>query len=103
MRLGYAKEKLTDAVYSLATGADRVQERLSHAAADVLIRLRPDDFPEGELRRKFIGIWDDLTFDQPTANEGNIAATLNRTDDEDARAIARRILSLYSAISRLAD
>jgi hypothetical protein len=32
MRLGYAKEKLTDAVDSLATGAGRVQERLSYAA-----------------------------------------------------------------------
>jgi hypothetical protein len=102
MRIGYAKEKSTDAVDSLATGAGRVQERLS-LAADFLIRLRPDDFPEGELRRKFIGIWDDLTFDQPTGDEGNIPATLNRTDDEDARAIARRILSLYSAISKLTD
>jgi hypothetical protein len=102
MSLGYAKEKLRDAVDSLATGAGRVQERLSYAAM-VLIRLRPDDFPEGELRRTFIGVLDDLTFDQAIGEEGSIAATLNRTSDDDARAIARRILNLYFALSRLAD
>jgi hypothetical protein len=32
MRLDYAKEKLTDAVDTLAAGAGRVQQRLSHAA-----------------------------------------------------------------------
>jgi hypothetical protein len=44
MSIGYAKEKLTQAVDSLATGSGRVQERLSYAEI-VLIRLRPDDFP----------------------------------------------------------
>jgi hypothetical protein len=102
MRIGYVDEKLTQAVDLLATGSGRVQERLSYAALE-LIRLRADDFPEGELRRRFNGIWDDLTFEQPTGVEGSIAATLNRTGDEDACAIARRILKLYFAISRLAD
>jgi hypothetical protein len=101
MRIGHVDEKLTQAVDVLATGSGRVQERLSYAALE-LIRLRADDFPEGELRRTFNGIWDDLTFEQPTGDEGSIAP-LNRTDDEDAPAIARRILKLCFAISRLAD
>jgi hypothetical protein len=102
MGIGYTQEKLMQAVASLATGAGRVQERLMSAAI-VLIRLRPDDFPEGELRRTFIGVRDDLTFEQATGDEGDIAATLSRTSDEDARAIAHRILNLYFSISRLAD
>jgi hypothetical protein len=87
MSIEYAKEKLTDAVYSLPTGTGRVQERLGHTAL-VLIRLGPDDFPERELRRTFIGIWDDLTFDEAAGDEGNIAATLSRTSDEDGEAVS---------------
>jgi hypothetical protein len=101
MSIEYAHEKLMQAVDALATGAGRVQERL-HNAAIVLVRLQPNDFPEGELRRTFIGVLDDLTFEQATGDEGHIAATLRLTNDEDARAIAGRILHLYFETSRLA-
>ena len=40
----YALEKLADALYALATGSGRVQERLGDAAI-FLIRVRPEDFP----------------------------------------------------------
>jgi len=100
MSIEYADEKLMEAVYCLATGSGRIQERLA-AAAMVLIRLTPDDFPEGDLRRIFEGVDDDLTFEQPEGDEGSISATLKRTSDEDARAIAQRIVDLYHAVSRL--
>ena len=100
MTIEYAHEKLHDALYSLATGAGRVQERLGDAAYS-LIRLKPDDFPDEGLRRSFNGIVDDLTFEQPRENEGGIVASLRVTDDEDARAIARRIVALYHAVNRL--
>jgi hypothetical protein len=89
-----------DAIYSLATGAGRIQERLGHAAY-TLIRLKPDDFPDKDFQRSFKGIVDDLTFEQPEGDEGSVSATLRCTDDEDARAIARRIVDLYHAVNRL--
>ena len=39
----------------------------------VFMRLHPvqlNDFPEGEFRRRFVGIRDDLTFDEPSGDEG---------------------------------
>jgi len=100
MTIEYAHEKLMDAIYSLATGAGRIQGRLGHAAQS-LIRLKPDDFPDEHLRRSFNGILDDLTYAPPQSSEGSIAASLRVTDDEDARAIANRIVALYHAVGRL--
>ena len=97
MSIEYAHEKLMDAVHSMATGAGRIRDRLQDAAL-VLIRLRPEDFPEGEMRRSFIGIKDDLTFQPPVADEGSIAATLNLTSEDDMREIARRVVALYHAV-----
>jgi hypothetical protein len=37
---------------------------------------------------------------EPWSDEGRIFATLRITDDEDARAIARRILELYHGLDR---
>jgi hypothetical protein len=97
----YALEKLTDAVDALATGAGRVQERLGHAAIH-LVRVRPEDIPDENLRRVFAGVMDDLSYAQAQGDdEGNIRATMRLTDDEDARAIARRIVDLYHEVDGL--
>ena len=100
MSIGYAHEKLLVAVQSLATGTGRINERLRGAVLS-FIPLIPDDFPEVELRRKFMGVVDDLTFQQAKGNEGNIAATLGITSEEDASAIARRIFELYGDVRDL--
>ena len=99
MSIEYTDETLTDAVAALASGAGRIQERL-HDAALSLIRLRPDDFPDGDLRRTFVGVLDDLTYSEGEGSEGEgrLSATLRNTDDEDARAIAKRILRLHYAL-----
>jgi hypothetical protein len=96
----YALEKLSEAVYELATGAGRVQERLVEAAI-YLIRIRPGDIADEDLRRLLVAIKDDLSFDEPKGKEGRIAATLQKTDDADASEIARRILELYDRLGRL--
>jgi hypothetical protein len=96
----YALEKLTQAVDELATGAGPLRKRLFEAET-YLSRISPEQVPEGDLRRTLIGINDDLSFDEPTGNEGRINATLRGTDDEDATAIARRILELYCELRRL--
>jgi hypothetical protein len=89
----YVLEKLVQAVYALVTHSGRVQERLEEAYRD-LISAQPDDVADDELRRMLVGIKDDLTFDQPAGSEGRLKATLRNLNDEDASAIAARILML---------
>jgi hypothetical protein len=61
---------------------------------DSPVKLHEDeDIPEENLRRTLIGVLEDLSYAQVEGDEGRIFATLRITDDEDARAIARRILS----------
>ena len=43
----------------------------------------------------FVGIKDDLTFDEPYDGEGRLAATLQGLSDEDASAVAARIRRIY--------
>jgi hypothetical protein len=94
----YALEKLAEAVDALATGAGRVQERLGQAAI-CLLSVRPDEIPE-DLRRVLMGVKDDLGFEPARGGEGRITATMRVTGDEDASAIAHRILELYLELER---
>jgi hypothetical protein len=45
-------------------------------------------------------VLEDLSYAQVEGDEGRIFATLRITDDEEARAIARRILELYHGLDR---
>jgi hypothetical protein len=92
-REAYAREKLFQAVHALGTLPGTVQERLADAARH-LILVQPDDIPDEALRRTFIGIHDDLSFQTATGSEGRINATMRITDDQDAEKIAHRILDL---------
>jgi hypothetical protein len=66
----YALEKLTYAVEVLATGVGPLQERLMEAAIH-LESVRSDDMPEGELRRVFAGVKDDLAFRAAEGQRGS--------------------------------
>ena len=92
----YALEKLSEAVHVLATGEGRVEERLSEAA-DCLIGIRPEDLPDEELRPVFVGIKDDLT----KYKEHELVDAPQTESDEDAGAIAGRILDLYLRVNDL--
>jgi hypothetical protein len=97
----YVLEKLADAVDALATGSGRVRDRLFEAST-YLTRVRPEDIPDEDLRRTFIGVMeDDLSYAKPQGDEGRILATLRLTNDEDARSVARRILDLHRELDRL--
>jgi hypothetical protein len=89
----YALEKLAQAVDELATGTGNLRDRLYEAAFYVL-RIQPVDIPD-ELRNVLAGVKDDLHFAQPKVDEGRLVDTLKITDDEDAKAVAHRILELY--------
>jgi hypothetical protein len=79
-------KKLGQAVHELVTHPGRVQERLGAAFMRLHTAL-PNDMPDGDLRRQFVGARDALTFEQPAGNEGRIAATLGNLSDDDASAI----------------
>jgi hypothetical protein len=96
----YVLEKLMQEVYALATGSGPVQDRLGDAAIH-LVPVRPEDISDEDLRRTFIGVMDDLNYARVPGDEGGIFATIRITNDEDARAIARRIVDLYHALDRL--
>ena len=87
----YALEKLAQAVDELATGTGNLRDRLCEAAYHVL-RIQPDEIPD-ELRHVLMEVKDDLA--QPKWDEGRLVDTLKITDDEDAKAIAHRIIELY--------
>jgi len=96
----YALEKLNEALYCLVAGADRVQARLGKAMR-YLMEITPGYVPDSELRQMLVGIKDDLTFAGPTHGEGRVEATLRGLDDEDASAIAVRILELHNRLWEL--
>jgi len=87
----YALEKLARAVDELATGTGNLRVRRCEDAHQ-LLRIQPDEIPD-ELRHVLMEVKDDLA--QPKWDEGRLVDTLKITDDEDAKAIAHRILELY--------
>ena len=102
MSAAYVSEKLVQAVYELATGAGSIRGRLVEAA----LRFgpaRPDQIPYDDLRRRFAGILDDLSFQPAEGEEGRTIATLRITDDEDCRMVAQRIVSLCFELSDRLD
>ena len=96
----YALEKLTEAVDVLVTGAGRVHERLFEAAK-FLIRIRPEDIPDGELRRLFVDLMNILKSEPTEGDEGSITATLRGKSEDEAGTIARLIFKLYHELDRL--
>ena len=72
----------------LATGAGNLNDRLYEAAYYVL-RVQPDEVPD-ELRHVLVGVKEDLRF-AAHRGEGELVVT----GDEDAKAVAHRILELY--------
>jgi hypothetical protein len=96
----YALEKLADAADALEIGAGSVHERLFEAFT-YLMRIGPEDMPDGDLRLAFAELMGALTAEEAKGTEGRLIATLKVMDDEDAQEIARAIVDLYHALGRL--
>ena len=89
----HAREKLFQAVDTLVTGSGRVQERLG-------VRQSSSCRLAHKISRTMTAphvcrVMDDLTYARAQGDESRILATLKFTNDENARAIACRILNLY--------
>ena len=90
----YAHGNYCSAVEHLATGADRIQERLLGAFLQYLHAIQPNNVPD-ELLSDYQFVTDTLT-SKPGRNkfEGAIHVTLASMGDETAMEVARRIVSL---------
>jgi hypothetical protein len=95
----YVREKLAQAVDALATGAGPLRQRLFLAAL-ATSTLQPRDFADDESRTGFGAIREMLTRHEAVADEGRVGATLARMSDDEARALARRILELDAECRR---
>ena len=89
----YVRERLAEAVHSLATSDAPLPERLFSASL-ATSTLQPRDFAEPESRADFGAIREMLTRREAVANEGRVRATLARMSDAEARALAERIFEL---------
>jgi hypothetical protein len=97
LSMDYTREKFWQAVHTLATSPARIQERLA-GAAQFLMRLHePDDLPE-EYRQEFRAVWNELTAEQATGNEGSFEEVTRKLTDEQSRKLADRILSIYTGL-----
>jgi hypothetical protein len=96
----YALQRLAEAADALETGAGNVPERLFEAFM-YLVRIGPEDMPDGDPRRAFVDIMVALTSEKAKGSEGRVVATLKVMDDEYAQDIARAIVDLYHALGRL--
>jgi hypothetical protein len=95
----YTLGRLADAADALENGAGSVHERLFEAFTD-LVRIGPEDMPDGELRPAFAELMGALTAEEAKGTEGRLVATLKVMDDEHAQDIARAIVDLYHALGR---
>ena len=95
MSLSYGREKFLVAVDSMATGPDRIQQRLVDAWVYSLHLIEPGrDLPQ-EFRADFAELHRQATA-RPIEfpGEGTIQATLRQMTDDEGMQMAQRIVSL---------
>ena len=95
--LQYAYEKLSGAIEILATSPESLRDRLIMAAREVTI-LKPDDFPEGDLRDSFCRLRSTITAKAAQGAEGRIQATLFRRRRRTLAKIAQQCFDLYTDV-----
>jgi hypothetical protein len=88
-------QKLWQTIETLATGEGGIQERLESAALSLIGVYLP---PEGDLPKKYREEFDSIKRDLTKGGEGTIHATIPIMNDQEAKQVVRRILSLYIQI-----
>jgi hypothetical protein len=93
MSIGYACEKLWEAVHDLALGPGRVKDRLDSAAKYVAMAAGArHDF--ADFRTEYEAVWARLTAVHARGDEGAVRATLAQMSEDEACEIASQILDL---------
>jgi hypothetical protein len=95
----HGRQKLYQAVDSLATGTGTIQKRLESAAMGLIGLQSPPEWLPMEVRDKLEAIIQELTRTPAQGNEGTLKATLQMMSDEECSKIAQRILSLFIELS----
>ena len=95
MSIYYASEQLGNAVFALATGAGRIQERIVDAWTHSLIHINEDrDLPE-DLRPRWEMIRTLVTHEPGPEGRGALRATVLPMDDESAVEVAKHLVHFY--------
>ena len=94
----HCAERVIRAAWVLAVGTAPLPERIT-SAAEALAPLKASDFPH-DLSIQFVRIWEAATAEEPTADEGRIAATVEVMSADTARAIAHDIWNLAVEVLR---
>ena len=85
-------------------GIGQPSSTLTGAAAFLVCAgLAPEDFPEGELRHRWIEIQGALTARQPKAAEGRFKATLGALDSDQASREAAMLVDLALRLHELGE
>ncbi|MGH9321461.1 MAG: hypothetical protein ACRD3V_16445, partial [Vicinamibacteria bacterium] len=99
--IGYAWQKTYEAIRMLV-GEGSIKKRLEYAASG-LLWVDPEDLPNEESRRRFVGIKRSLTKDKPDPDEGSIHATISGMSEQQAEELAQEILTLFMEVSNRYD
>ena len=103
MSIGYTWEKLYGAVLALARSDGTLQDRLASASRAIHM-LTPDDFPDDELRVEYarlVHAW--RPGEEPEGVEGTVALSPAVLSPDQTRALAEKLLLLYTEITRLEE
>src|ERR1051325_7373217 len=92
----YPLEKFETAVDSLAISASDIRQRIQNAYLS-FFPVDADELSE-TIRAKFESLITDLTKYDAIADEGSVAATLQRLSDAECEAIAKKIVDIHYAL-----
>jgi hypothetical protein len=98
MSLGYVHEKFILAVDSMATSPASIQNRVADAYMFHLMHLKEDELPE-EIRMDFRIMKQQLTSAKPIGDEGSVMASVNEMSEDDAVAIAQKIVNMHGIVN----
>ena len=102
MSIGYTWEKLYGAVLALACSDDTLPHRLA-SAYRAMHMLTPDDFPDDELRAEYARLVHAWRPGESGGAKGTVAPLPAVLSPEQVRAIAEKLLLLYTEITRLEE
>lgn len=95
----YVSERFLRAVENLATMSGQIQERLLQAMMDLVV-IDPEEIPK-ELRDEYVSIKRETTARDAVAGEGTLQATIYSMADDEAVAIAKRLVAMQRRILEL--
>ena len=102
MSIGYTWEKLYGAVLALACSDGTLQDRLA-SAYRAMYMLTLDDFPDDELREAYARLVQALCPGVSGGVAGAVAPSPAVLRPDQARAIAEKLLLLYTDITRFEE